>query len=162
MEPIPIDQPDWLDKLIAWRRRQMIARLVRLKHKVAKLEEVQPTLYLPKGLVPWWGRTSYRRALLVRAHLEMFARYEVILREKGYQPAMSAVDKTSKNHLYWMCWQMSENLRTKPNYPLDKASRWLGYVQGVLIFQGYLTTERERNFSRPLFQQAYGLNPDDL
>jgi hypothetical protein len=39
--------------------------------------------------------------------------------------------------------------------PIDKLSRWLGYVQGVIIERGLSSVEEERNFSRPLFHEAY-------
>ena len=40
----------------------------------------------------------------------------------------------------------------------DKQSRWLGFIQGVLIAKNLLDTEEERDFSRPLFQEVYKLN----
>ena len=40
-------------------------------------------------------------------------------------------------------------------FTLDKHSRWLGYVQGVLVTEGYTTVAEERDFSRPLFQEVY-------
>lgn len=39
--------------------------------------------------------------------------------------------------------------------PIDKLSRWLGYVQGVAIERGLSTVKNERDFSRPLFHKAY-------
>lgn len=39
--------------------------------------------------------------------------------------------------------------------PVDKLSRWLGFVQASCIFEGYTTVEAERDFSRPLFHKAY-------
>lgn len=36
--------------------------------------------------------------------------------------------------------------------PLVKLSRWLGYVQGVLIERGATTVEAERDWTRPLFR----------
>lgn len=36
--------------------------------------------------------------------------------------------------------------------PLVKLSRWLGYVQGVLIERGVTTVEIERDWTRPLFR----------
>lgn len=40
-------------------------------------------------------------------------------------------------------------------YPIDKLSRWLGYIQGCIISRNLTTVEIERNFSRPIFQKAY-------
>ncbi len=36
--------------------------------------------------------------------------------------------------------------------PLVKLSRWLGYVQGVLIERGKTTVQVERDWTRPLFR----------
>jgi len=41
------------------------------------------------------------------------------------------------------------------NLPIDKLSRWLGYIQGVLIERKLTTVQIERDFSRPLFHKAY-------
>lgn len=41
------------------------------------------------------------------------------------------------------------------NYPIDKLSRWLGFIQGYIIFTNQSTVDIERNFSRPLFHKAY-------
>lgn len=40
-------------------------------------------------------------------------------------------------------------------YPIDKLSRWLGFIQGYVIFTNQTSVEIERNFSRPLFHNAY-------
>lgn len=36
--------------------------------------------------------------------------------------------------------------------PLNKLNRWLGYIQGCLIWEGLTTVEAERDFTRPLFR----------
>lgn len=36
--------------------------------------------------------------------------------------------------------------------PLMKLSRWLGYIQGVLIERGVTSVEKERDWTRPLFR----------
>jgi hypothetical protein len=36
--------------------------------------------------------------------------------------------------------------------PLVKLSRWLGYVQGVLIERGFTTVQEERDWTRGLFR----------
>ena len=40
-------------------------------------------------------------------------------------------------------------------YPLDKLSRWLGFIQGYVVFTNQTTVEIERNFSRHLSHNAY-------
>ena len=42
--------------------------------------------------------------------------------------------------------------------PIDKLSRWLGYVQAVLVANGLTTVDRERDATRPLFREAYVLD----
>lgn len=39
--------------------------------------------------------------------------------------------------------------------PIDKLSRWLGFIQGYIIFSKQSSVEDERNFSREFFQSAY-------
>ena len=41
------------------------------------------------------------------------------------------------------------------NYPIDKLSRWLGFIQAYVIFTNQTTVDIERDFSRPLFHNAY-------
>ena len=41
------------------------------------------------------------------------------------------------------------------SYPIDKLNRWLGFIQGYLIFNKLTTVDNERDFSRPLFHEAY-------
>lgn len=40
----------------------------------------------------------------------------------------------------------------------DKANRWLGFVQGVMISGGVLTIEAERDYTRPLFHAIKGVS----
>ena len=41
------------------------------------------------------------------------------------------------------------------DYHIDKLSRWLGFVQGYIIFTNQSTIDIERDFSRPLFHKSY-------
>jgi hypothetical protein len=50
---------------------------------------------------------------------------------------------TASHHLKWML----QELRTMGDS--HKAMRWLGFVQGVLIMNGYTTVQAEREFTRP-------------
>jgi hypothetical protein len=52
----------------------------------------------------------------------------------------------------WLC---EKALQRVDEWPIDKTSRWLGFVQATVIAKGLTTIEEERNFSRPLFHQAY-------
>jgi hypothetical protein len=83
--------------------------------------------------------------------LELFVRYAHIL-ETTTEPVHSSVQGCGLEHLLWMC----ETARAQgPTWPLDKLSRWLGFVQGVMTLQGLLTVEGEREFTRPMFHAAY-------
>ena len=62
-------------------------------------------------------------------------------------------------HLLWMCASAKDHASS---WPIDKLSRWLGFIQSAMTFQGLLNVEEERDFSRPLFHAAYrseGLAP---
>ncbi len=41
------------------------------------------------------------------------------------------------------------------NWPIDKLYRWLGFVQGILTIKELINVDEEREFSRPLFHEAY-------
>lgn len=41
------------------------------------------------------------------------------------------------------------------NYPIDKLSRWLGFVQGYIIFTNQTSVNNERDLSRSMFHEAY-------
>ncbi|MGL6341849.1 MAG: hypothetical protein ACRC80_22240 [Waterburya sp.] len=45
---------------------------------------------------------------------------------------------TSLPHLKWMCLSVKFD-----NFPADKANRWIGYIQGVMIACGYSTLRTE-------------------
>jgi hypothetical protein len=58
----------------------------------------------------------------------------------------------SPSHLEWM---RDECLRKANSMPVDKISRWVGYIQGVLAAQGHLDVAAERDRTRPFFHEAY-------
>jgi hypothetical protein len=53
-------------------------------------------------------------------------------------------------HVRWMCDMLLHE--TTQHYSLDKKSRWLGFIQAVLILNGITTIEAERNRTRPWFK----------
>lgn len=59
---------------------------------------------------------------------------------------------TSFYHLRWMMNRCMENLFT---WPLDKISRWIGCVQGVMRCRSVLDFGAERDRTRPIFHEAY-------
>ena len=59
---------------------------------------------------------------------------------------------TGAAHLRWMCATVAD----MPDWPDDKAGRWLGFVQGVMAVRGLLEVDAERRATRPMFHAAYG------
>ena len=67
-------------------------------------------------------------------------------------------DYTSPSNLVWM---MNTVMSSITSFPDDKTGRWIGFVQGVLTCSGLLDVDSERDFSRPIYHEAYnksGLN----
>ncbi len=82
----------------------------------------------------------------------LFQRYADLL-EGASDEAPPCDLMTDTQNLRWMCRTALENI---DSFPIDKLSRWLGFVQGVLTMRGMITVNGERDFSRPLFHAAYG------
>ena len=49
----------------------------------------------------------------------------------------------------------NEAIKSINIYPIDKLSRWLGFIQGILIERKATTIDAERDFSREYFHEAY-------
>ncbi len=67
----------------------------------------------------------------------------------------------SPEHLKWMVAEIVSNSRYT-DYPIDKLSRWLAYIQGILRAHRVLDTVAERDRTRPIFHAAYtamGIEP---
>jgi hypothetical protein len=62
------------------------------------------------------------------------------------------LDYTSASHLRWMCIYLLQNIDTMN---LDKAARWVGFIQGVMAANGVLDVTTERDRTRPIFTAAY-------
>ncbi len=85
-----------------------------------------------------------------------FARYNNMLETKGVEFAnywdkkFSTLSKWDQlAHCRWMAQH-----QMKPetaHFSIDKKSRWLGFIQGVLIVYGITDIETERNITRPWF-----------
>ena len=90
--------------------------------------------------------------LLVSA--DLFARYErVINLEIANAPEKGPLNqRVSLLNLSWICRTAQEQIA---QLPLDKISRWLGFIQACLAMRGLIDVDVERDFSRPLFHSAY-------
>jgi hypothetical protein len=73
---------------------------------------------------------------------------EMIPKEDSNPPS----DDTSFDHLFWMMTHCMEHLFV---WPIDKISRWIGCVQGVMRCRGVLDFGAERDRTRPIFHKAY-------
>ena len=71
---------------------------------------------------------------------------------------MSPPKCTYKN-IIWMCETLLQNI---DEYPEDKVSRWLGFIQGCLSMREVISVDEERDFSRPLFHAAYAQQGIDI
>lgn len=61
-------------------------------------------------------------------------------------------DSCKNVHLSRMIDTLIENNNV---YPIDKTSRWIGFIHGVLYSQGYIDLEKEHNFTRPIYHTVY-------
>lgn len=66
--------------------------------------------------------------------------------ERGISPECRTNDPTSFEHLMWMCDKAE--FEFIPQNQVDKAMRWLGFIQGVLCARGVFTLEELRAHSR--------------
>lgn len=59
-------------------------------------------------------------------------------------------------------YKLAEEAITNQFLPIDKISRWLGFLQADLIHKGIMTVDGERDFSRPLFHEAYNIEEKEF
>lgn len=85
-------------------------------------------------------------------------RYIQVLVAKGIKPRDGTIDgtETSLAHVLNMCYILRNNIKplTGTGFSVDKFSRWLGFIQAILIVNKITTVENERNVTRPLFTKA--------
>lgn len=62
-------------------------------------------------------------------------------------PVCNTQQPTSSGHLAWMLTE----LQTNGTQSLTKKHRWLGCVQGIMIAQGMITVNDERDATRSIF-----------
>ncbi|QQO90384.1 hypothetical protein pEaSNUABM5_00242 [Erwinia phage pEa_SNUABM_5] len=71
-------------------------------------------------------------------------RYRLIL---DAEPVCNPEQPTSLGHLVWML----DQIQTNTEQSLTKKHRWLGCVQGIMIAQGMITVNDERDATRNIF-----------
>ncbi len=96
----------------------------------------------------------------------LFQRYLVIMEEfvaAGRHDPWSRTPRLSLDNLTWMC---RTGIERATEMEEDKASRWLGFVQGCLAMRGLIDVDTERDVTRPLFHEVYrertGATPESL
>ena len=99
---------------------------------------------MPLEPVPWQPTLSL-----------LFARYQELIRQAGPQLAES-VGAELASRTIGLCVYAQTHLHEIQE---DKANRWLGFVQGVVISAGLATIDGERDFTRPLFHKLKGFSP---
>lgn len=87
------------------------------------------------------------------AAYSVLERYRLTLMTMGIEPINHADEEPlSLEHIAWM---IDTTLSVEAEkWPIDKLSRWLGFIQAVLVMRGVTTVKRERDLTRPLFTQA--------
>jgi len=55
------------------------------------------------------------------------------------------------SHAHWMTDECLSKMK-RHEFSVDKLSRWLGFIQAVIIINGYSSIEAERNITRPWFR----------
>ena len=91
----------------------------------------------------------------------LFERYLIILNDKFVNDLLSIRQEEAIIELKGICdtaiSSISEydNSQKDNQMTEDKISRWLGYLQGIMVYNGWISVLEERNFSRPLFHKAY-------
>ncbi|AUZ95395.1 hypothetical protein FDI40_gp636 [Agrobacterium phage Atu_ph07] len=89
--------------------------------------------------------------------LKAVKRYVELLESKNAKPVNNTViengDPTCLNHLLWMCKELEKKIvpYTGTGFSVDKFSRWVGFIQGILIAKGLTTVQAERDITRPWF-----------
>lgn len=88
---------------------------------------------------------------LSEANWQLFTRYGSLIASLDGADPLEDDPRLSLTNLSWMC---AEGARLAHEMPDDKASRWLGFVQGCLAMRRLIDVDSERDITRPLFHAA--------
>lgn len=83
---------------------------------------------------------------MTEIHQDILKRYDDLLSKKTKVVAPRSNPGYTYSHLRWMLKEIMDGRVTG-----DKSHRWLGFVQGVLVREGHLLVDEEREFTRPYF-----------
>jgi hypothetical protein len=84
---------------------------------------------------------------------ELFEYYFDIIRDMD-SSYLCFADDCNKETLIRLVTEAKENTS---NYPAHKLHRWLGFVQGILISTGELSVTGEREYTRSIIHNVYGV-----
>lgn len=84
---------------------------------------------------------------------ELFDYYFDIIRDMN-SDNLDFADDCNKDSLIRLVVEAKENTS---KYPAHKLHRWLGFIQGILISTGEVTVSGEREYTRPIFHNVYGV-----
>jgi hypothetical protein len=84
---------------------------------------------------------------LIKSTQDIFRTYQTLLED---EKTVLKYPEYTKEYLLNFCMKALEEKMT-----VDKLSRWLGFIQGVLIMNAILEQEQERNRTRVIFQEIY-------
>lgn len=91
---------------------------------------------------------------LIEGNILALNRYKKMLEDRKVN-AKNEVETNplSLPHALWMINEaLSVYKKTPFTYPLDKYSRWLGFIQAILVMHKVTTVNNERNVTRPWFK----------
>jgi hypothetical protein len=81
--------------------------------------------------------------------LKAFKKYKKMLEDKSIKSQEDLENPVSLEHIHFMCDTCIKALTDKKSeMSVDKFSRWLGYVQAVLIYKKLTSLDAERNNTR--------------
>lgn len=84
---------------------------------------------------------------------ELFTYYHSILRDTLTDDLDFGEDCNRETLIRLVC----EAIKNTEKYPSHKLHRWLGFVQGILTSIGEITVSEERERTRPIFHEIYGV-----
>lgn len=94
---------------------------------------------------------------LIEGTLMAFERYQKMLDDHKITAQDLSSERISYRelprmlpHAKWMCETAIKKIK-EGSFSFDKSSRWLGFVQAIMIFNGLTSIEDERNITRPWF-----------
>lgn len=91
--------------------------------------------------------------------LKAVERYIQMLEAKSIKPencTEEGKDPTSLPHALWMCKELQRKIQPYGGggFSIDKSSRWLGFIQAILIVKGLTTVSAERDITRSWFNDV--------